>query len=86
MLFRAPEDVARTNGDHVRVEVDERFGQMGAHEAVRSRHEDGAAGVGVAELAVQGVELSLRPGGCIVAEHGWRVIVHGVGGPFAAVF
>ena len=38
------------------------------------------------ELSVQRVELSLGPGRCIVAEHGWRVIVHGVGGLFAVVF
>ena len=72
-------------GDHVRVEMDERLGQVGAHEAVRSRDEHGAAGVGIAELAAQSVELSFGPGRCIVAEHGWRVIVHAVRGLFAAV-
>jgi hypothetical protein len=59
---------------------------MRAHEAVGSRHEDGAPRVGLAELAAQGVELSWRPGRCIVAEHGWRVIVHAVVEPFAVVF
>ena len=42
--------------------------------------------VGIAELGAQSVELSFGPGGCIVAEHGWRVIVHAVRGLFAAVF
>ncbi len=72
-------------GDHVRVEMDERLGQVRAHETVGSGDEHGSAGVGISELAAQSVELSCGPGRCIVAEHGWRVIVHAVRGLFAAV-
>ena len=40
-------------GDHVGVQVDERLGQMRAHEAVGARDEAGAAGVVLAELRLQ---------------------------------
>jgi hypothetical protein len=35
---------------------------------------------------VESVELARGPRGCIVAEHGWRVVGHQVGERFAAVF
>ena len=86
MLFSAPDEVARTNAITLAsssTSASVRCEPMKPSAPV-TRH--GAAGVGVAELAAQSVELALGPGGCIVAEHGWRVIVHAVGEPFAAVF
>jgi hypothetical protein len=59
---------------------------MRAHEPVGTCDEHGATAVCIAELLAESVELTLGPGGCIVAEHGWRVIVHVVVEPFAAVF
>ena len=45
MLFSAPDEVARTNAITFGVEVDERLGQVRAHEAVGAGDEAGAAGV-----------------------------------------
>ena len=59
--------------DHVGAELDERVGQVRAHEAVGAGDEARAARVGVAEVAPQRVELVLRPDGGIVARHRCRV-------------
>ena len=61
MLFSAPLEVARTNAWTVRVELDERVGQVRAHEAVGAGHEDGAAVVDVPELAAEVVERGACP-------------------------
>ena len=46
---------------HVRAELDERVGEMGAHEPVGAGDEHGAAAVDVAELAPERVEVGCRP-------------------------
>ena len=47
------------------VEMDERFGQVRAHEAVRSGDEARASGEELAELAPQVCERFVRPGGVV---------------------
>ena len=47
----------------VSVELDERFRQMVAHEAVGARDEAGPAAEHVAEVVPQGIERFVRPGG-----------------------
>ena len=61
MLFSAPDDVARTNAITFASELDERLGQVRAHEAVRARDQAGAARIGVAELSAQGGEVLFCP-------------------------
>ena len=48
MLFSAPDEVARTNAITWASEVDQRLGQVRAHEAVGAGDEAGAAGVALA--------------------------------------
>ena len=51
MLLSAPLDVARTKATTRASSVDERLGQVRAHEPVGARDEHGPAAVDVAELA-----------------------------------
>ena len=51
MLFSAPLEVARTKACTVRAELDERVGQVRAHEAVGAGHEHGASLVELGEVA-----------------------------------
>ena len=57
MLLSAPDEVARTNAITLRVERDERLGQVRPDEPVGAGDEARAAAVRVAELGPQGVEL-----------------------------
>ena len=65
MLFSAPLEVARTNAWTLRAEVDERLGQVRAHEAVGAGDEHGPAAVDVAEVAPQLVERGVGPDGVV---------------------
>jgi hypothetical protein len=47
---------------HVRLQLEQRLREVGAHETVRPRHEDGAAGEELRELSAQGVEAVVSPG------------------------
>ena len=60
MLLSAPDEVARTNAITFGAELDERVGQMRAHEAVGAGDEARPALVGVAEVAPERVELVRR--------------------------
>ena len=74
MLFSAPLEVARTNALHVGAELDERIGQMRAHEAVGAGDEHRAAAVDVAEVPPQAVEVRLAPDGVAHGGLGYRVV------------
>ena len=60
--------------DHVGAELDERVGQVRAHEAVGAGDEARAALVDAAEVGAERVELGLGPDDSIVARHRCRVI------------
>ena len=61
MLFSAPLEVARTNACTLRAEVDERLGQVRAHEAVGAGHEHRPALVDRAVVALQLLERGSGP-------------------------
>ena len=62
MLLSAPLDVARTKACTLGAELDERVGQVRAHEAVGARHEHGTSLVDLAEIAAELVERVIGPG------------------------
>ena len=72
MLFSAPLDVARTKAMHVRAELDERLREVGAHEAVGARHEDGTVFVDFAELTLQVGDGGLGPDTRRACCRSWR--------------
>ena len=62
------EPVAPTGPIVLGAEVEERLGQVRAHEAVGARDADGAAAIDVAEVAAQALDVALRPDN--VVRHG----------------
>ncbi len=69
MLLSAPRRGRAHEGDHVGAELDERVGQVRAHEAVGAGDERRAPGVGVTEVTAQILERVGCPISVVVGVH-----------------